>query len=521
MLANVRQLAAVAHGWDRRRGDGIRGFLRWAAAVAAGRTRETDAPVGGLLDEEGRPDPRGPVRMMTIHAAKGLEFPYVVLPKMGSGERKEDSKLLVVDGRAACALKVAGSGGEPGFEGPFDELLAVLGERSGLERRRKVHVAMTRAEEMLIISGQGDPATVAQPDEDEPVGGAPLRWLAPTLLGEQAEELLATGGDRVEVLVEEDGPGARLALTVCRPESASVLFGEEREIERPAVEGEPAARPQLPVRPLPAPPTVSYSELSRYSECPYRWYLERVAGLPQRENDGFTDDSGGARARGTVAHRLLEGLTFDAPEEIPGPDRVRAVAAAVEGARTDDRSVADQVRMVEQFVASGLWSRIAAAAEVERESDFSIEIDPGEASLPVLVGTVDVLAAEKEGTALVVDYKSDAVSPDEDLELMVEDRYSLQRDAYALAALCRGFGEVEVAYCFLAEPDEVVSATFTAADRPAIAGRLAAAARQLNDGSFPVSARPRTGLCTGCPGRPLENAPGLCSHSFAETSRKG
>lgn len=522
MLANVRQLAAVAHGWDRRRGGGLRDFLRWARAVAEGRTRETDAPVGGLLDEEGRPDPRGPVRMMTIHAAKGLEFPYVVLPRLGSGARPVESRILVVDGRAGCRLRVAGTGGDDGFEGPFGELLATVEERSGLERRRKVHVALTRAEEMLVMSGAGDPAILMEPGDDEPVGGAPVRWISRALLGEGGDELLDDGGDRVEVEVDSAGRSGRLALTVCRPDVAGTLFGEERGLGGARKEGGPAAAPPPRAEPgVPVPPTVSYSELSRYSECAYRWYLEKVAGLPQRENDGFTDDSGGARARGTVAHRLLESLAFSDPEEVPGPERVRAVAATVTGARTDDRAVAEQVALVEAFVASGLWSRLARVPQVERESDFAIEIDPGDASLPVLIGTIDVLADEGDGTALVVDYKSDAVSPDDDLDLKVEDRYALQRDAYALAALSRGFERVEVAYCFLARPDDPVAATFTAADQEKIAARLAEAARGMVGEGFPVSGRPGPGLCTGCPGRPLKGTPGLCSHSFEETAGGG
>ena len=269
------------------------------------------------------------------------------------------------------------------------------------------------------------------------------------------------------------------------------------------------------------PATVSYSELSRYSECGYRWYLERVVGLPPRSDDGWEESPGEARARGTVAHRLLELLSFQEPEELPDAARVEAVAATVEDAPTGRDAVSDQLEMLERFASSRAWKEIASCTAVERESSFAIELVPGDATLPVLTGAIDLIGERPDGRVLVVDYKTDRLDPggSDDLGAKVEERYGLQRDAYALVALRRGASEVEVSYCFLERPDEQVSAVYTAVHEEQLAERLAAAARQLTGGEYPVSDRPRAGLCTGCPGRPLKGVPGLCSHGVEETSR--
>ena len=519
-LANVRKLIALAHAWDGRNGGDTRAFLDWVDTAAPVST-ETDAPVGGAIDADGRDDPSGPVRLMTIHAAKGLEFPVVVIPRLGSGVRGDHSAIRVDGDRVGCSLYVAGDGNRKGTVGPHAELKdeADLGVHH--ERRRSIHVAVTRAERRLILSGAGKASGPWKLDEDSAQASA-LKWVVPALLGPEAKEILESGRDGdYPVGGIEGAPPVRLIVSV--PDRAGELLGAP-EVAGEVVEGEPepvrlADHAGLSAREVPA--TVSYSELSRYSECGYRWYLERVVGLPPRSDDGWEESPGEARARGTVAHRLLELLSFQEPEELPDAARVEAVAATVEDAPTGRDAVSDQLEMLERFASSRAWKEIASCTAVERESSFAIELVPGDATLPVLTGAIDLIGERPDGRVLVVDYKTDRLDPggSDDLGAKVEERYGLQRDAYALVALRRGASEVEVSYCFLERPDEQVSAVYTAAHEEQLAERLAAAARQLTGGEYPVSDRPRAGLCTGCPGRPLKGVPGLCSHGVEETSR--
>ena len=80
----------------------------------------------------------------------------------------------------------------------------------------------------------------------------------------------------------------------------------------------------------------------------------------------------------------------------------------------------------------------------------------------LLTGVVDVLAAERGGRQLVVDYKTDALDADTDLEAFVERHYGVQRRVYALAALRGGAARVEVAYAFLERPQTPICTTFEA-----------------------------------------------------------
>ncbi len=518
-LANLRKLLAVAHNFERLHGSGLRQFVAWAQEASIARSNEIDAPVGREVaaDDETDSDPSGPVRLMTIHSAKGLQYPVVVVPALGAGVKGDSPMIRVAGNRVACSLYCAGAEGKKGQIGPFDALKQEANLEAHCERRRKIHVAVTRPQRRLILSGCGKPD--ASWNVDDTGSAACLIWMVPGLLGAGAADILAGGGDHLIEVEGEHGSG-QLKLVISRPDRAAELFADAVAVEPPG----PLVS-ATPIVPEPAhltvssPPTISYSLLARVAQCPYRWYLENVVGLPQRTDDGFSDGSLGARARGTLAHLLLEQLEFRPGEAVPTDDRIIAVAATVDGADSDDDSVKDQRTMLAGFVGGKIWQELAGADEVERESSFALEIVQGDRSLPVLIGTVDALAEFPDGRILVVDYKTDRVTEQDDLTAKVEDRYRLQRDAYALAALRRGAKQVEVVHCFLGRPDERISATYLAVQEAEIVERLRAAAETVTKADFPVAAAPNADLCTGCPGRPIKGVPGLCSYSESETSR--
>ena len=109
----------------------------------------------------------------------------------------------------------------------------------------------------------------------------------------------------------------------------------------------------------------------------------------------------------------------------------------------------------------------------------------------LLTGVVDVLARERGGAQLVVDYKTDALEPGTDLAAYVGERYGVQRRVYALAALRGGAARVEVAYAFLERPGEPVVDALRGRRRRSPRGRAARARRRHARGrAIPVTERP-------------------------------
>ncbi|MFL5912235.1 MAG: UvrD-helicase domain-containing protein [Gaiellaceae bacterium] len=526
-LANVRKLMRLAREYEGERGRDVRGFIDYVDERELLQAREGEAPLEGEgLDA---------VRLMTIHAAKGLEFPVVCVADLGRHGRGDDGPLQVSpDGRVGLTLASMGGGGSRAAL-HMEELKEEQEREAEAEERRIFYVAMTRAEEHLIVSG----ATDTEKWPEERALGSPIDWawraLAPGL-----RDAFAGGSGNV---AEVDG----LRCVLCTPASLDEALPPADRVPPPladAHEPEPVgeAPPFTRVGESVALPVarLSYSALEAYDRCGYRFYLERVARLRGVE-PGLAGDIAAAppdaaataasaeispdgqlalvadepplpvaasklpggldpMLRGTVIHQLLEELDFARPVP-PSRERVEARLEAQDAA-VGDAAVEDITAQVTSFVESELCRRVAAARRVRKELPFvfSLAAD-GDARRPLLVnGVVDVHAAE-DGGVLVVDYKSDPLDGADPVPL-VEERYATQRLVYALAALRSGADRAEVAYCFLEMPDRPVTAAFGQDDVPGLERRLLALAAGVVEGRFEPSDRPHRELCHRCPGQP-------------------
>lgn len=217
-----------------------------------------------------------------------------------------------------------------------------------------------------------------------------------------------------------------------------------------------------------------------------------------------------AADRGLLLHALLERLDFRRPV-VPAADAVRLAAQRAGLHPPPGPAEADELAaLVRGFAAAPLCARLAAATDTRREERFAF---PGPGGV-LIVGALDVLARERGGRMLVVDYKSDRLegaSP----AAVVDDAYAVQRLVYALAALRAGATAVEVAHCFLEWPGEPVIAGFDRGDRPALEADLEALCAGVRARSFPVAPAPHRRLCAGCPAEG-----GLCSWPPDQTRRE-
>jgi ATP-dependent helicase/nuclease subunit A len=499
-LANIHKLLRLTRRFEAVEGRDLRGFLDHVEHLRAAAAAEPDAPVVGV-----EPDA---VRLMTTHAAKGLEFPVVCVADLGRRPYVQTPDLLL-DGERIGLRLVRLDGGESTNALDYDALCEERRRREAEEEDRILYVAMTRARDRLLLSGGVDfgrwPAA----------GGAPVSWLVPALAPELPERLGA-GDDPVGLQV---GPSA--VSVSCRLNRASTA---EQDASRPAPgppapDDEPAlagSAPAEPDRARAAPgaraiESLSYSSLSELERCGYRFYLERVLRLPEDREAARGGDGGlQARARGTLVHSLMEDVDFAAPRPPDEADVERSARAL--GLRMSKAECREVSALVAGALPAPLAERFARANVLGRERAFGFALGPGE---PLLNGVIDLLAVEPGGNHLVLDYKSDRVEDHVALEAHVERDYGVQRLIYALAVLRTGAPSVEVVHWFLARPREPVSAVYEAAGRPELERSLQALTASVEERSFVVSARPHRGLCLTCPGRR-----GLCSWGERETMRE-
>ncbi len=412
VLRRVRFVVDQARAWEETGGGSLRDYLRWARrqGSASSRVVETVLPE---TDEES-------VRIMTVHTAKGLEFPMVVLSGMTAQPTRRPAgvQVLWVDGRWEAKL------GRGVATEKFDDAAPVEEQMDVEERRRLLYVAATRARDHLVVSvhrvdGTSSDATAAEllwsaqaaPTPPElPVGRAG----PPTMAG-SAAEVAAVAGSAAEVADSEEwatleeweaARAAVLARAGRRLTTSATRLAEEAAARRESVEA--AADPGLAKdgRDL---------ELPAWQKGRYGTSIGRAVHAVLQTVDLATGaDLREAAAAQAAAEEVLgrEGLIAALARSALGSDVVRAAATRPH------------------------WRELYVGAPV---------------GSTVLEGYIDLLVRDEDGL-VIIDYKTDAVGSGAELDAKVA-RYRPQLAAYA-AALEAAAGEpvVRAVLLFLA-PD--------------------------------------------------------------------
>jgi ATP-dependent helicase/nuclease subunit A len=461
-FGNVRKLVRAARGYERDRGPDLAGFVEQMRLCDARDISEADAPpVGG---EEA-------IALMTIHAAKGLEFPVVCVPDLSRSTPGERGAVAVgADGEVGLRLRDARG---KLTDGPVYARLAEAGkEADDAEGDRIAYVAWTRARDRLLLGGWlggrrggelsrvlarlGIAAAALEPGvADVDVAGASVRVHVHAPDGE-SHAAPPAASPPAEEPVEE------------LPEGQLSLFDVPPPVARPAF-AVPAPLAPLPGAAVHVPRALSYSALALHDRCGFAYYAERVIGL---------------RAPLAAAGPLRGASLGDALH--------RAVATGVEqacaGLEADDRAMVET--LVAAWEGSAVAARMRAAGALAHELPFAFCEDD-----VVLRGSLDVCVREADSSLLVADLKTTALAG-RDPEAVVESEYALQRAIYALAALRSGAPATEIAFCFLQRPEAPVTRRYAAADACELASEVRAAIARLRSSAFAARAGEH---CSSCP----------------------
>ncbi len=468
-FANVIKFARRAAEFERGEGSGPAGFS--AHLDAKERLGDPEAP------ESADDDGIGAVRIMSIHASKGLEFPVVVVPDIGRSGRNnyEIIRTSIDQDRLLVALKTPKGEGEsksPQASEWFSRFDAADKTDRREESERVLYVALTRAQDLLMVSGSGglNPARRSESDSDLVKLARALGHDVP--IGEPFEESIVIGGKsagRLRVVCADSIVDERHA-SACKPLDAP-----------PPAYGAPLGTEQVRVW---RPESVSYTQLSEFERCPRQFHIRRVLRVARPMSTGA-----GSKQPMRLGNALHAALRLVTPSGL-APERERLESVS----RYFELSVEESGRLSESvahYCDSEIATRVAGAQFVQHEAPFFVPVDDG---LFILGGSID-LYARTDDNALIVDYKSGTSGESHELA----DRYRLQAECYAFAAMRDGCALAEVVFVrpevLSAGRIEQVSFRFPAAEAEAIEARLLSRYRDIQKSRF--AATPGAG-CTTC-----------------------
>lgn len=447
--ANLRRLVRMAASFAEVRGNDLRGFLDRLARM---REEGQDPGEAVLVD----PDLNA-VRLMTIHAAKGQEFPVVILADTAL-QSPTRSPLVIADPGRPCAIKVRDPLGSFTELLGYRDLLEAAKADEVAEERRLLYVALTRAQDRLIVVGRAGAERTQH--------GILSAALTPDLAVRRGEALIVP----VErpARLEPTRPPAPIAASLPALASSPVVAGH--------------------------PPRLSFSALATHGRCALRFHLEYELGLRGAATDPIAVPRAGragpwrATGVGNVVHAALE------RHDWTGPAPVRWASATGAGLGLPP-SAADELRaerLVADLLAAPLADRIADG-RARSEVPFSIEV-----AGTLLSGAIDLWADEPGGGCLIADWKTHDLAGADPATAM--PGYELQRALYGLVALESGCESVELAWLFLDAPDRPQTRVADRAGMTDLRGEITAALAALRAPARPAAAREAQWFCSGCPG---------------------
>jgi len=354
------------------------------------------------------------VRLLTVHKAKGLEYPVVFLPSLHSQIREHPPKpfSFSFDWRTQrLGLKLPDNSNTPIMNLEKIELDAMTRAREAEEEKRVLYVAMTRARERLVLSGGVNLKTNSR--------NTYLKWLT------------GAWGCPLEELTEGKNEIGKTHLTVRHLARTTI-----RHKESQPVLDDPQKRVDLALfakawkeRQTDYEKVINTSILLTPSRLDSKAWEPDDVSLPR----SLAPSRSHAALLGTLVHRFLEKWDFSC-EKCSMPAKLRLIANSYfadqgllkepfpdpklgspspspspsKGEGVDLLQVVEEAqRLLADFIGSEAWEEIKGSTILGRELPFFYQSGPS-----LTRGTIDILYRRPDGKLVVGDYKSGLTKQD-------------------------------------------------------------------------------------------------------------
>ena len=455
-IANILKAVRFIESMERERHYGMaRCSAEFSSLINAGMK---EAP--GALSADGQ----DAVKIMTIHASKGLEFPIVALARFAKSASGPSDRLVAETVGNTTFLSLAppaslakrGSLSAKALGKPFAApdivdprtasdlagyhaaLKATAKREEDAEEQRLFYVGATRAKEALVVvmgfkeqktdpikayKGAIDDIRAAFAGE-EPLpaeacaldfgGSEPASF---TRIAVVAEDAALAGG----AIDAESSPEDSLVDTVCRPHQGA----QARPLGTVAVPDiEPFHLLDTSTPPREATGLFSYSSIAEPHD----------AVLPEllQSSESFIADADKATDLGSAFHRIAQLAALRSIEFARSREGAIAVTYGIKDAGRLGRAV-------DRWFSSRVCARALSMSRHDAEVPFCVPVAGG-----FLEGEIDLFCTDDGVSAFIVDYKTGGNAAETDEELHA--KHLLQARCYAYATLLQGFEMVEFAF---------------------------------------------------------------------------
>ena len=377
-----RFLVEQARAFAAAGGNSLRSFLEWVQRQADEGARVTETPVPES-DEDA-------VRIMTVHASKGLEFPVVILTGLNTSRNTRVDRVIFDDGNVEVGV---GSGNSIFQTAGYEEKVEQEKVLDDHEHVRLLYVATTRARDHLVLS-------MHRPDSRN--SGLDSTQVAALLedhddLWKQVE---LQPEHQARAMIQETQDAAQSQQPFDRADHTLEARDEWQHNRQAvlAVQGKPAS--------------VAATRLADV--------VKDEADADSGAEDMHASRRGrGGAALGRAVHAVLQSIDLETGKGIDATARAQAAAEGI------PQSHSEIAALARTAVNSDIVRRAVSSGRYWREALVAAPIGEG-----VLEGFIDLLF-EEDGKLVVVDYKTDNINANA-AEYIANNRYREQAGSYAL-----------------------------------------------------------------------------------------
>jgi ATP-dependent helicase/nuclease subunit A len=409
-IANLEKLLGMARASDASGFQGLFDFVERARYLIDEDEKESQADSVKTRDA---------VQIMTIHAAKGLEFPIVILPQLQRNFTYDKSGML--EPELGMHIRIPEADRQPFIA---EHLRERSQSRTVAEEKRILYVAMTRAKDHLILCST---LPKKQPSTNW------LAWISaafPEVFEPEVSEIVVNEG-----ILHYDGATRttleeRLTFALPFIRSASVILDSTDGAETIAL---PSFEPRYLGLVSSSLKGARYSatQLLRYKECPTKYFLSYNLGIPEEPKlaldvDEVSNEKISGSLLGQVVHLLFAKLEVIAPkgalDEAAFDREIRSIFFVLEVWEGRDELSQIAKQHVQRFLRSPVAMEVLNAKE--HFAEYSLQTQSADAN--ILFGIIDRLYRTPDGIWNILDYKTERST-----EHTSEARYEFQMRFYA------------------------------------------------------------------------------------------